>query len=118
MELLDSALLSINAAVSHQAIRKHKPSVTNAGAIRNTPLQYILKLKVGARIMLTYNLDTSDGLTNGALGEAVGYDISPEGRIQRIFFQFFHTKVGKERRKAFLNLAKRFPGKMVHQLKN
>ena len=52
--------------------------------------------------MLTYNLNTSDGLTNGALGEVVGYDISPEGRIQRFVVQFFDDKVGKERRKAFL----------------
>ena len=50
-------------------------------AAKSTPLQFILKLKVGARVMLTYNLNTSDGLTNGALGEVVGYDISPEGRI-------------------------------------
>ena len=68
----------------HKTIRKHKPSVTNAGTIKNTPLQSVLKLKVGARVMLTYNLDTSDGLTNGALGELTGYDISPEGRIQKL----------------------------------
>ena len=42
--------------------------------------------------MLTYNLNTSDGLTNGALREVVGYDISPEGRIQRIYVQFFDDK--------------------------
>ena len=61
--------------------------------------------------MLTYNLNTSDGLTNGALGEVVGYDISPEGRIKRIYVQFFGNKVGKERRKSFPNLLKRFPAK-------
>ena len=62
-------------------------------------------------MMLTYNLNTSDGLTNGALGAVVGYDISSLGRIQRIVVQFVDDKVGKEKKKAFPNFAKRFPGK-------
>ena len=42
--------------------------------------------------MLTYNLDTSDGLTNGAIGEVIGYDMSPEGRIQKIYVHFYDEK--------------------------
>ena len=34
LELLDSRPLTINAVVSHKTIRKHKPSVTNAGTIK------------------------------------------------------------------------------------
>ena len=60
--------------------------------------------------MLTHILDVADGLTNGALGEVVDYDISPEGRIQRIYVNFFDDKVGKEWRKKFPSLLKRFPG--------
>ena len=53
-------LLTIKAVVMHKTIRKHKPSVTDAGTIKNPPLQSVLKLKVEAKVMLTYNLDTSD----------------------------------------------------------
>ena len=101
------------APIFHKTIKNHKPKVTNAGAINNTPLQNILKLKVGARIILTYNLNTSDGLTNGALGEVIGYDISPVGRIRKIYVHFFDEKVGKERRKLFLHLLERFPEKLA-----
>ena len=110
---LDTNLLTINAAVLHKAIRNHKPKITNSGSIKNTPLQYILKLKVGARVMLTYNLNTSDGLTNGALGEVIGYDASEEGRIMKIYVHFFDERVGKERRKSCSNLQNRFPGKLA-----
>ena len=27
-----------------------------------------LRLKLGAKVMITYNMDTSDGLTNGTTG--------------------------------------------------
>ena len=72
LNFLDSQMLKIQAVISNRTIKKSKPSVTNAGAIKNTPLQYNLKLKIGARVMLTHNLDTSDGLTNGAIGEVIG----------------------------------------------
>ena len=61
--------------------------------------------------MLTHNLDVSDGLTNGALGEMIDYDISQEGRIQRIYVEFYDNKVGKEWRKKYPSLLKRFPNK-------
>ena len=82
LETLDRTLLTIPSIVLNRTEQKSKPIVTSAGTIRNTPLQSVLKIKVGARVMLTFNTDTSDGLTNGALGEIVGYDISDEGKIK------------------------------------
>ena len=38
LELVPTTLLTIKAIVSHKTLRKHKPSVTNAGNIKNTPL--------------------------------------------------------------------------------
>ncbi|VDN34182.1 unnamed protein product, partial [Gongylonema pulchrum] len=37
-----------------------------------------LYLKVGGRYMITYNLDTSDGLTNGATGQLVRIDMGSQ----------------------------------------
>ena len=115
LDNLSEKLLTIEAFVSYNTIvRKSKPPITSAGTIKNTPLQYLLKLKKGARVMLTYNLDTSDGLTNGAIGEVIGYDMSPEGKIQKIYVHFYDEKVGRERRKQFQSFSKGFQASYPH----
>ena len=98
LEAMDGKLLTIAAIVSSKTLKKSKPIITSAGTVKNTPLKFNLKLKVGARVMLTFNIDTSDGLTNGALGEVVGYEMSSGGRIQKIYVDFDDEKIRKERR--------------------
>ena len=63
--------------------------------------------------MLTYNLDTGDCLTNGAFGEVVGYDFNQDGSIKRVHVHFYDMDCGKERRKNFVALQERYPGKHV-----
>ena len=48
-----------------------KPRLDKDGSIFNTPLQYKIDLKIGAKVMLTYNVNTIDSLTNGALGKVL-----------------------------------------------
>ena len=55
----------------------------------------VLHIKVGARVMLTTNIDVSDGLANGAVG-TVRYVITEEitKRVKAILVQFDNTDVG------------------------
>jgi len=53
-----------------------------------------LKLAVGARVMLTTNVDVSDGLVNGARGVVVHIDTSPEREATRVLVNFDNDKVG------------------------
>ena len=60
-------------------------------------MRKILDLKVGARVMLTINIDVSDGLTNGAMG-TVANIITEEitGEMKTILVGFDNDNVGCE----------------------
>ena len=45
-------------------------------------------MKVGASVMLTYNIDVLDGLTNGARGEILGFERSVKGTIKNVMIKF------------------------------
>ena len=60
-------------------------------------LRKVLHVKVGARVMLTKNIDVSNGLTNGTVG-TVKYVITEEitKRVKAILVEFDNTDVGQE----------------------
>lgn len=65
-EKLNSVECVVTAQNVHPARANYQPSISIDGRINDTPFLNELKIKKGARIMLTYNIDTSDGRTNGA----------------------------------------------------
>ena len=73
-------------------------TVKGTGNIVNTPLQKILRIKINAKVMLTYNLDVSDGLTNGAFGTIYGIEENSRGEISNILVEFSDPTCGEEMR--------------------
>ena len=57
----------------HPACRNFKPNITSEGLVNETPFLDKLHLKEGAKVIITYNIDTSDGLTNGTTSTVVGF---------------------------------------------
>ena len=90
-----------------------KPRTDASGAISGTPLQKKLKLKVSAKVMLTYNIDTCDCLTNGAFGEVLGFKLKKDKSVEKVYVQFYDEDVGRERRKNHVAIQNLFPGKKV-----
>ena len=91
-----------------QTLKKLTPKVDASGSIRNTPLQKLLKLKVGARVMLTHNIDTCDSLTNGTFGEVIGLELDENNCVNRVIVCFDNELSGKERRKNCVQLQQQY----------
>lgn len=62
-------------------------------------LHGLLKIAIGARVMLATNVDVADGLVNGARGEVVNVAMA-DGKVKHILLQFDHPNVGAKARQA------------------
>ena len=103
----------IRAICLHKTIKKFDPPEGKAGEVLKTPFQKELKLKIGAIVMLTYNVDTSDGLTNGAFGELLGIMTDSKGNISKLIVKFDQPSIGKEKRRLSPDISKKYPGGTV-----
>ena len=72
--------------------------IQDDGSIGTTAFLQTLKLKVGSRVMLIFNINTLDGLTNGAQGEIVNIIIQQDKPLF-IMVKFYNEKIGYEQRR-------------------
>ena len=111
---IDSTLETVEAINIHPTIKNFKPHINshgNIGTERNpTPFKQTLSLKIGARIMLTYNIDVLDCLTNGARGELVAFQLSKLGYIEKIIIRFDDVCQGEQKRKCDNKTEENYPG--------
>ena len=94
-----------------QAMSKsYKPRIDKkSGRIGDTHYVDELKLKIGARVMLIYNIDVSDLLTNGTIGTVVGVIEGNDGVITSVIIKFDNPEAGKQARSRNPFMAKKYP---------
>lgn len=96
---------------SCQAIHLNNPGwKSRNGQIGETQFQQEIKVKVGARVMLIYNVRTTDGLTNGACGEILAIETSKDDvkKIETLIIQFDQVNAGKQLRSEHPRIAKQY----------
>ena len=97
LDTLDGKLIEQKATQALPKGCKSKIKV-NKGTIGDTDFQETLRFKIGARVMLTFNVDLMDDLYNGAVGKVIGVEIDKKGEVYCIIVQFEEESVGVQHR--------------------
>ena len=54
---INSEIIEIEAINLHPTIKEFSPPISKKGTVKDTPFQQTLKLKISAKVMLTFNID-------------------------------------------------------------
>ena len=102
-------------AIHYNATQKnYKPFIEKKeGAIASTSFLDEIKIKIGCKVILIHNIDTSDGLTNGQLGTLVKIIYTIDGQPDKLIINLRKTSAGKENRKKFPDIATKYPDAVV-----
>ena len=108
LEELEGEEFTVEAVVTHRTNQNFKAPVENTGNIRNTNLQKTLKFKINSKILITYNLCTADGITNGSFGEVIDVQMDHQKNIHTILVHLTNPDAGKETRIGYEHLARKY----------
>ena len=98
-------------ATNHLATQKNfKPKIHLEGTIGQTSFMNQLKLKLGAKVILIHNINTSDCLTNGQLGILIGLIKSDNEHTDKLVVKFNNENAGKESRRKYPGIAAKYAG--------
>lgn len=107
---LPGEMITAKAYHHHKLNKKFKAQLDKVDkTVKGTCFLDELKLKIGAQIMLIYNVNTLDGLTNGQLGIVQHVIKDKNGNLDKILIKFNNPKVGKENRDKFKKILKDYP---------
>ena len=96
LNLLETDLVSIPAFKKFPKGRK--PKIGDDGRIENRNVMNVLRVKIGARCVLTTNVDTSDELSNGgACGTIIGLEFKDD-KVECIIVKFDKPSCGRRLR--------------------
>ena len=70
------------------------------GTIEDTAFLNQIHIKEGARVMIIHNINTSDGLTNGAQGSLVNI-LTEDKKVRYLMIKFDNEKIGREQSSNF-----------------
>ena len=110
LDQLDGELITLDATVDGP--KGYTAPKTTDGRIGNTQFFDKLSIKLNARICLTWNLNTPDGLVNGTCGTIIGIEwsskLSKDRRVNAIIVKLDDDKAGIQQRQKHQRLSKKY----------
>ena len=84
------------------------PFVNERGLIDNTNFNMDLELKIGARVMIIFNVNIPDSLVNGALGTIIDIIFDSVGRIEAVIVKLDNPKAGLDQMKEYNEISEKY----------
>jgi hypothetical protein len=84
------------------------PIDKDKGTIGKSNFSEYVQVKIGARVMLVYNINIPDLLVNGALGTVVGFEFDKKDEVECIIVSFDNPETGIDQRNSFKHLANKY----------
>ena len=100
----------------HATQKKFTPFIEKKeGAIGTTGFIDELRLKLGAKIIIIHNIDTSDGLTNGQLGELVNVLYNNDGGADKLVVKLQKMDSGMKNIRKYQGLANKYQESVIFE---
>ncbi|XP_066915086.1 uncharacterized protein [Clytia hemisphaerica] len=101
MQKLNELSTEKHLIVAQDEIPKHLTSkdlkfIENAKARESGGLARILEMKIGARILISKNIDITDRLVNGQVGQVMGFKFDSNNKISGIYVKLDDVTAGKK----------------------
>ena len=110
LDSLPGEEIALKATHFQKSQKKYNPIICKKeGTIGQTSFVDNLRLKLGCKVILIHNIDTSDGLTNGQLGVLIGMIRTVDGKISKCVVEFKREKVGTKNRASNPQYSSKYP---------
>ena len=108
IKMLDSIAGEAEKIVAIKANPKGFTPNVSKGTVHKTNFMNELKVKIGARVSLVYNVNTVDNLVNGSFGTIVGFERTKSNGIEVIVVAFDDVNAGEKQRRKYPNISKKY----------
>ncbi|XP_066926174.1 uncharacterized protein [Clytia hemisphaerica] len=92
----ESQIITAQDEIPKHLTAKDMKFIENAQARETGGLARVLELKVGARILISKNIDITDRLVNGQVGKVMGFKFNANNKISGIYVKLDDMTAGKK----------------------